>query len=174
MSLFLGLVLNHYIIKPIVTRYLFITPSLKSLIYFTILMIQILFFYNLIYLIIHRNINTTYLNILTLLYTLLLITLLFGRPENTRVINLNPFSSKLTNIITLCNIVLFIPLGILFNKLSITKTILTSILIITLVESLQFIFRVGIFDICDIIFNVLGITVGAIATKKLLSLIKNT
>lgn len=62
------------------------------------------------------------------------------------------------------NIILFIPMGIYFYLLNKRKSFFKNTLIICLVsigiETLQYIFRVGIFDIDDIILNTFGGAVG--------------
>lgn len=62
------------------------------------------------------------------------------------------------------NIVVFIPLGVLLTLVikrgSIKNTLGTSFLIILLAESMQLVTRVGVFDVDDIILNLLGCLVG--------------
>jgi len=63
------------------------------------------------------------------------------------------------------NIVTFIPLGffasLLFKRFSnIITVVVFSTITITVIETLQFVFNVGVFDIDDIILNTLGCIVG--------------
>ena len=63
------------------------------------------------------------------------------------------------------NVITFIPLGffasLLFKRFNnILVMVVFSIIIITLIESLQFIFNVGVFDIDDIILHTLGCIIG--------------
>ena len=69
------------------------------------------------------------------------------------------------------NLVIFIPLGIyagiLFRKWIFGKKLLFVFLFSLLVEGLQYILRVGAFDITDIITNTLGAITGLIILKGL-------
>jgi glycopeptide antibiotics resistance protein len=63
------------------------------------------------------------------------------------------------------NVITFIPLGffasLLFKRFNnILVMVVFSIIIITVIESLQFVFNVGVFDIDDIILNTLGCIIG--------------
>lgn len=66
------------------------------------------------------------------------------------------------------NIALFVPMGILFKQLSLKPIILFMIslgLIIT-IELLQYITQKGIFDVLDIVLNLLGVAIGYLIVKK--------
>jgi glycopeptide antibiotics resistance protein len=90
-------------------------------------------------------------------------------PFNTIInyfINSGKFSFHIIFINLVANIVTFIPLGfftsLLFKRLNklITITIF-SILTISSIEAIQFLFNVGVFDIDDIILNSLGCIIGS-------------
>ncbi len=79
-------------------------------------------------------------------------------------------ASALTNLIynIVGNIVWFIPLGWIVTKyyrLSFFKTVMIGFLVSFSIESLQYILYTGISDIDDIIFNVIGTTLGYILYK---------
>ena len=67
------------------------------------------------------------------------------------------------------NIGMFFPIGFLFFYLGrnffLIKIIISSLIFITFLEFLQLTFKVGIFDIDDIILNTFGITLGFIFMK---------
>ena len=100
-----------------------------------------------------------------------------------RDVNLIPFNEFLTlngkidfgEIIM--NVVIFVPLGIyagiLFKRWLIGKNIFFFFLISLIVEGLQFILRVGAFDITDIITNTLGGIIGLMIFKTIEKLLKN-
>ena len=107
------------------------------------------------------------------LYWILLLKLgvRFSYMEERRT-NLVPFSEGV--IVTsenILNLVIFIPLGIyagiLFRKWIFGKKLLFVLLFSLLVEGLQYILRVGAFDITDIITNTLGGITGLIILKGL-------
>ena len=79
--------------------------------------------------------------------------------------NSSKFNFNAIFINLVANIVTFIPLGFFmtmffkkFNKIS-TMAVF-SVIIIFIIEVLQFIFNVGVFDIDDIILNSLGCIIG--------------
>ena len=67
----------------------------------------------------------------------------------------NILNNKTIFINVVGNIVLFIPLGIIFKS-----NIVYSYILVIAFESLQVIFKRGIFDIVDLILNSVGITIG--------------
>ncbi len=72
----------------------------------------------------------------------------------------NIWKNKIIFINVIGNILLFIPLGVIFNK-----NILYSLLVVLLVELSQVIFKKGIFDIVDIFLNTLGILIGLLGVE---------
>lgn len=117
------------------------------------------------------------LHILTFLYSIGLLILLFFRPKGQSygTINLIPFdtiyfylSGNVDYLIALynlgANIGLFIPFGLYYGYLKKTPA-MKQLLIITIcsistIEWLQFITKRGILDIDDLILNVLGVCLG--------------
>ena len=107
----------------------------------------------------------------------------FSYMEN-RNVNLIPFreafSSKgkidLREIIM--NMVIFVPLGlytgVLFEKWGLGKNILFFLLFSLFVEGFQFAWRIGTFDITDIITNTAGAIVGLMLFKAIEKLFKNS
>lgn len=87
-----------------------------------------------------------------------------------RQANFVPFSEHF--ILTsenILNVVIFIPLGIyagiLFERWNFGKKLLLFFFLSLLVEGLQYIFRLGAFDVTDIITNTLGGVIGLIVFK---------
>lgn len=81
------------------------------------------------------------------------------------LMNSQQFSFHVIFINLVANIVTFMPLGFFvpllfkrFNKIIIM--IVFSVLTISIIEILQFIFKVGVFDIDDIVLNSLGCIIG--------------
>jgi glycopeptide antibiotics resistance protein len=116
---------------------------------------------------------------LTALYWILLLKLgvRFSYMGERRM-NLIPFSEPF--ILTsenILNVVIFVPLGIygavLFEKWLFGKKLLFVFLITLLVEGLQYILRVGAFDVTDIITNTLGGIVGLMIFKLLKKAFRN-
>lgn len=63
------------------------------------------------------------------------------------------------------NIILFIPLGF-FNKNHSLKYLFIAFIIIILIEFLQYITKRGVFDIIDIVLNIIGVLIGFLLTQK--------
>jgi len=115
------------------------------------------------------------------------INLISSRSEITRSYNLIPFktiwyyisgdmhvskSQVIHNI--LGNIVVFIPYGLYLQVLLKNKAFGKSLLIVIvtsiLIEIIQFVFKIGVADIDDVILNVCGGVIGIIGYKVLLKL----
>lgn len=126
-------------------------------------------------------------SILFILYSCLMIWEVFIGPyrsyDGIRRYNLYPFktiihyfmnserySSHILFINLAANIVTFIPLGffiaLLFKRVrNINIVVVFSIMITTIIETMQIILNVGVFDIDDIILNTLGCIIGFIFYK---------
>lgn len=123
-----------------------------------------------------------------LLYTMFILWEMFLGPyrlnSNEIHYNLYPFKTIFDFIINfsfsnfknffiniIANIIVFIPFGLLtriiFEKLNFKSIIIISILTIFLLEILQVTLRVGVFDIDDILLNVLGVVIGYKISIKL-------
>ncbi|MBD0298083.1 MAG: VanZ family protein [Flavisolibacter sp.] len=85
--------------------------------------------------------------------------------------NLVPFSEPLLTSENILNVVIFVPLGIyagiLFEKWLFGKKLFFVLFLSLLVEGLQYILRVGAFDITDTITNTLGGIIGLMIFKGL-------
>ena len=106
----------------------------------------------------------------------------FSYMEN-RQVNLIPFrealmlNGKIDFGEIIMNVIIFVPLGIyagiLFKRWNFGKNVFFFFLISLFVEALQFILRVGAFDITDIITNTLGGIIGLMIFKALEKVFKN-
>ncbi len=80
---------------------------------------------------------------------------------------LENFSSMYAFINIMGNIVIFAPLGFLLhmlNKNSFPKVMIISLLIILIIEIVQYVFRIGYFDVDDIILNTIGACLGFVTS----------
>src|SRR5688500_10600738 len=105
------------------------------------------------------------------LYWILLLKLgvRFSYMESRRV-NLIPFrESVILNSENILNVLIFVPLGIyagiLFERWILGKKLLFFFLLTLIVEGLQYILRVGAFDVTDIITNTSGALIGLMIFK---------
>ena len=137
----------------------------------------------------NNKIKTNIPKILFLLYLFLLIWIIlfktsfsiydFVNLSKIRKINLIPFyySTKVTFHLreVIANILIFIPLGIYLKILgkSNKKVILYGFSFSILLELIQFIFKLGVTDITDVITNLSGTTLGVIAYILLNKIFKN-
>ena len=100
----------------------------------------------------------------------------FSYMENKDV-NLIPFGKIDVSEIIL-NVVIFVPLGIyagvLFKRWVLIKKLSFFFLISLMFEGLQFIFRIGAFDITDIITNILGGMIGLLIFDAIEKLFNNS
>lgn len=95
-----------------------------------------------------------------------------------RIFNLVPFANGYySKMETLLNVLIFIPLGVyaglLFRKRSFGRQFLFFFLISLSLESLQFLFKIGAFDITDLMTNSLGGVIGYLLFLGIQKLIQN-
>ena len=98
-----------------------------------------------------------------------MILLLFFRVYHDNNINLNIlelFNFETTNLSqTILNLILFIPIGYWLKRLKINSALLMSFLLVTSIELLQFVSHRGIFDVVDILINIIGMMIGYLIFK---------
>ncbi|WKK67989.1 VanZ family protein [Brochothrix thermosphacta] len=126
------------------------------------------------YQIYQKKLSKVFFYVSMTLYFPLLIFLLFFKSIGVQGYSFNPLAF-IVDILdgqafeVFANIIFFIPLGIILSlfKVSSKKAALFSVLFIVVVESSQYIFELGFFDVADIITNLLGITIGYVFFKKI-------
>jgi len=130
-----------------------------------------------------NNKTNKLINVLFIIYLIALFWILlfkfgvrFSYMEN-RNVNLIPFA-KIDVAEIILNVVFFVPLGIyagvLFKRWGFVKKLFFFFLISLMFEGLQFIFRIGAFDITDIITNVLGGIIGSLIFEAIEKLFNNS
>lgn len=99
-------------------------------------------------------------------YILVLGIILFGRSYTFRSLELNPlafisyFSQPRGSLENFMNIMLFVPVGVLFHSIPLKKLIPLSLIGILLIEAIQYITYSGVFDLSDLLLNFAGIYLG--------------
>ncbi|WP_261828616.1 VanZ family protein [Inconstantimicrobium mannanitabidum] len=147
----------------------------------TLIILQAVVIFSIFKMFISRQIDKYSYYIIWTCYFFILAFVLFGRPTAFRKFNFNPLDilNGLNNFdsifIYLLNILAFIPIGYIFRHKGARNMLLIMIPIEFLIETIQYIFKLGIFDINDIILNLIGICIGYIISKnKDLLKIENT
>jgi glycopeptide antibiotics resistance protein len=92
--------------------------------------------------------------------------------------NLVPFSEpSILSSENILNVIIFVPLGIyagtLFKKWLIVRKLFLFFLLTFIVEGLQYIFRLGAFDVTDIVTNTFGGVIGLLIFKGLCKTFNN-
>ena len=121
------------------------------------------FVYAFLKLLLTRKIKKQTLLLLYFIYFLSLFYLLFLKNIGTQGISLNPlpFAQELhggSHFVPIMNLLMFIPLGLLFS--SRMSNLLLCLIALFSVESIQYFGHLGIFDLGDIVLNMLGLLVG--------------
>lgn len=165
-SLVIGFLLHKLVIGELLLIY-FPSISMDISINLIAIILEGLFVFLVSYQMIDRKIDKISINLLWSFYFVFLIFVLFVRPIGFRALNLNPLefiynirnnSSFLSTL--MLNILIFVPFGFLFRNRKSLFSILTAISVFLIIECIQYIFKLGIFDIDDIIFNLIGFLIG--------------
>ncbi len=141
--------------------------------YISVIAIQSIVIYILLKAIIKNELDRSSKIMLFIQYIVILIFLLFGRNIGVKGIELNLlnsiknwFDDSYSIIVSLANILMFIPMGFFFKNKDKKKSIFIMLLCIFCCESIQYIFSLGFFDIGDIILNLTGFTFGLMFFKS--------
>ena len=121
------------------------------------------FVYAFLKLLLTRKIKKQTLLLLHFIYFLSLFYLLFLKNIGIQGVSLNPLSFALelhwgSHFVPIMNLLMFIPLGLLFS--SRMSNLLLCLIALFSVESIQYFGHLGIFDLGDIVLNMLGLLVG--------------
>lgn len=141
----------------------------QSLVYLIITAFSILIFINLYYAL-QGKMKRVIIYIEFCLYMIALLVFLLLKSPGIQGVNLS-FSGfwidlQYSTFEVIMNVILFIPLGILLaNKLKLVSTVILSFLLIIAIESIQYIFKLGVFDVIDIATNFSGILIGYLPTR---------
>lgn len=143
--------------------------TFEKYVYITIWIGQTIFLYLLLQMITHKNIPSTLVKLLWILYFLLMAILLFGRNAMEYIINLNILdiipNSLYASLQNAYNLLLFVPLGLCIRKRNTYIVIIGTLIFVTLIETIQLVTMRGIFDIVDIVLNTFGIMLGYFIEK---------
>ncbi len=136
--------------------------------------------YSLVISIINKSISKMQIHIIAVLYIMCILCFTFfkgGYVGGSTGINVNPLEiindfkmSSNAGLLLIGNIVSYIPIGIYIKSMFDIKNIgiyCGIILYCIIIESIQHIFKLGFFDINDIILNSFGYSIGAILYEKI-------
>ncbi|AIS59821.1 VanZ family protein [Listeria ivanovii] len=119
------------------------------------------------------KINKTLFILCYMMYFGILLCLLFGKASNTQGFSsdtfgfIDTFLAGNLRVITLGNVLAFIPIGFLLKKVGFIKAIIYALMMIFAVEGAQYIMHVGFFDTGDVFLNVSGILLGYVLIRFL-------
>lgn len=171
--LIVGLILHILVTQDLVMLFL---PSLYVYMYAHIILIivQGAFIYCCINQIINKRLDNFSVYLLWVSYFTVLIFILFLRMNNLQGMNLNPLNiiddisnSSLFYLTIVLNIIMIIPIGYLFKKFQLLKATLIATIFFIAIESIQYTFCVGVFDIIDIILYYIGFYIGYLLGEKI-------
>lgn len=123
------------------------------------------FTFILFHLVYTRQITSKTLMASYFLYGLLLLYVLFFKNIGVQGYSLNPLSfigeiKSGSHFVPVMNLLMFIPLGCLFVPSK--ENLFLSFLVLLLVESCQYVFHLGVFDLGDITLNLASILIGSL------------
>ena len=138
-------------------------PYFQVLLNLVIIILLGYFVYAFLKLLITRKLKKQTLLLLYFIYFLALFYLLFLKNIGIQGLSLNPlsFARELywgSHFVPIMNLLMFIPLGLLFS--SRMSNLLLCLIALFSVESIQYFGHLGIFDLGDIVLNMLGLLVG--------------
>lgn len=165
-SLVVGFIIHRSIVAELLTTFV---PgmSMYTWVHICAIFLESAFIFLVSVQVINKSINKSAMYMIWSCYFVVLAFGLFARQIGFNGMNLNPlafiqgFKEDPQSIIVICmNIVFFIPMGYLFRNRKNFFSIAVILLILLSIETIQYIFKLGIFDVDDIIFNFIGFLIG--------------
>lgn len=147
---------------------------LHNTIHILAILVQGFFIFTIFKQILEKKISKISMYMIWICYFCILLFVLFIRLVGNRGINLNPFdfinslkSDHMFFLTMIMNILIFAPLGYFFRKKTFIISLISIVIISLSVETIQYIFKLGIFDIDDILLNTIGFIIGYKLTRSL-------
>ncbi|WP_239253924.1 VanZ family protein [Listeria ilorinensis] len=115
-----------------------------------------------------------------IIYFIILGVLLFGKASDVQGVSfdtfafVDSFAAGNLRVITLGNIIMFMPIGFLLVKCSFWQTGLIALSFVTSIEITQYLLKLGFFDTGDIFLNTTGILLGFLLLRLSSRLIKRS
>lgn len=113
----------------------------------------------------YRTFSMIYIYLFYTVYLFFLFVMLFTKAQTYHSFSLNPFDFLRPNILILkeafLNVVYFVPLGALYGLRARPLEFITiALLTIFGIETIQYVFFIGTFDMSDVLLNFIGCTCG--------------
>lgn len=164
-SFVIAVIINKLVIADLILRYIIIAQS--PVIYFVAIVVQTIIIYLVLRQIINRRMDRTSIMTLWVSYFLVFFVLLFLRTVGIRGLSLNPFSflhdimdDSNALLIAIMNVAFFIPVGYLFKNKPVPLALAFFVLLDLGIETTQYLFSRGFFDLGDITLNTIGFSLG--------------
>ena len=145
------------------------------LVLYSTLAVSILFFVMVFQLILVKQVSRPLIYCFLAIYFVVLAALLFCRYSYESFVVINPIvglldaiSSREMLLQSILNILIFVPIGYFFKERNIGVTIISSLIISLIIETIQYIFRLGFFDTFDCLLYIGGICLGRAIVKMVL------
>ena len=167
----LGIITGYYLTLHLFSEIIPVLVGTQGVVYplvlYATLAISVLFFIMAFQRIIVKRISKPLIYCFMVIYFIVLIGLLFCRYsyESTFVINpliglVDAIRSKEMLLQSILNLLIFVPTGYFLKEKSLKVTVISSMIISLIIESVQYAFRLGFFDTFDCLLYIAGICLG--------------
>ncbi|MGL5614628.1 MAG: VanZ family protein [Sarcina sp.] len=169
-SVLVGYLANYFVGSYLLNDFL-PESNLKDIFSIFLMISFMVFIYLILNFLLEKELTAFFYYVLWFYYFVLIFILNFGLERDINGFNLNPFKTMDKSffdflIFILKNLVLFIPIGFLLRGEDIFRSLVIVLLFEISLELAQYVLKVGIFDINEMFFNVIGIYLGYFAFKK--------
>ena len=179
-----SIIISFFIYRFITINLLDFIPFVitnKIPLYISIVLVQSIIIFIILLGIINNKLDSFSKKLLWLQYFIILLFLLFGRNIGFKGVELNILNSSkswLSNsynvVITIANLLMYMPLSLNFTNKNPKQIIPVMLFLIIIFESIQYMLSLGVFDVGDIILNIIGFIIGLKVFKsKSMTKLKN-
>ena len=179
-----SIIISFFIYRFITINLLDFIPFVitnKIPLYISIVLVQSIIIFIILLGIINNKLDSFSKKLLWLQYFIILLFLLFVRNIGFKGVELNILNSSkswLSNsynvVITIANLLMYMPLSLNFTNKNPKKIIPVMLFLIIIFESIQYMLSLGVFDVGDIILNIIGFIIGLKVFKsKSMTKLKN-
>lgn len=170
-SIILGIIVGYVLTLCVFSELIPVLIGTQGIVYtlvlYSTLAFSVLFFILVFQVVLTKKISKVIFYCWLIPYFIILVCVLFCRHSYESLFIINPFIGLIEMVTdwemllqSILNILIFVPIGYFLRGKGIRTTLIISVVLALIVESIQYVFKLGFFDTFDCLLYIVGIYLG--------------
>lgn len=170
-SIILGIIVGYVLTLCVFSELIPVLIGTQGIVYplvlYSTLAFSVLFFILVFQVVLTKKISKVIFYCWLISYFIILVCVLFCRHSYESLFIINPFIGLIEMVTdwemllqSILNILIFVPIGYFLRGKGIRTTLIISVVLVLVVESIQYVFKLGFFDTFDCLLYIVGIYLG--------------